>query len=121
MTSGIPSFDDTDAFMHSIAEYGIGRHFTPAVLLSFTDPALPGAPKPTKGFDYANINHIIAQMVVERATGPTLDQEVRTRLLTAAHGLTDTFYSSGPYPSGSTRASRWAAGCSTAISRRRTR
>jgi D-alanyl-D-alanine carboxypeptidase len=98
MTSGIPSYDNTDAFLHSVAQYGIERHFTPAVLLSFTDPDLPGAPKPTSGFDYANVNYIIAQMVVERATGRGLDEQIRQRLLTGGHGLDDTFYSSGPYP-----------------------
>jgi D-alanyl-D-alanine carboxypeptidase len=97
MTSGIPSYDNTDAFLHSIAKGGIGRHFSPAVLLSFTDPDLPGAPKPTTGFDYANGNYIIAQMVVERATGRSLDEQIRDRLL-KGHGLDATFYSSGPYP-----------------------
>jgi D-alanyl-D-alanine carboxypeptidase len=98
MTSGIPSYDVTDAFMDSIAKHGIGRHFSPGVLLSFTDPDLPGAPKPTTGFDYANVNYIIAQMVVERATGRSFDEEIRNRLLTGVHRLDDTFYSSGPYP-----------------------
>jgi D-alanyl-D-alanine carboxypeptidase len=97
MTSGIPSYDSTDAFLHSLAKGGIGRHYSPAVLLSFTDPDLPGAPKPTTGFDYANVNYIIAQMVVERATGRSLDVEIRDRLL-KGHGLDDTFYSSGMYP-----------------------
>ena len=98
MTSGIPSYDETDAFMRSIAKYGIDRHFTPEVLLSFTDPDLPGAPKPTTGFDYANVNYVIAQMLVERATGRSIDAQIRARLLTGGHGLDDTFYSSGPYP-----------------------
>jgi D-alanyl-D-alanine carboxypeptidase len=97
MTSGIPSYDNTDAFLQSIAKYGIGRHFSPAVLLSFTDPDLPGAPKPTTGFDYANVNYIIAQMVVESATGRSLDVQIQDRLL-KGHGLDDTFYSSGSYP-----------------------
>jgi len=98
MTSGIPSYDSTDAFLDSISKYGIRRHFTPEVLLSFTDPDLPGAPKPTTGFDYSNVNYIIAQMIVERATGSSLDSQIRDRLLTGGHGLTATYYSSGPYP-----------------------
>jgi D-alanyl-D-alanine carboxypeptidase len=98
MTSGIPSYDLTDAFFHSVAKYGIARHFSPEVLLSFTDPDLPGAPKATTGFDYANVNYILAQLVVERATGRSLDQQIRNRLLTGGHGLDNTFYSSGPYP-----------------------
>jgi len=98
MTSGIPSYDNTDAFLHSIATHGIGRHFSPAVLLSFTDPDLPGAAKPTTGFDYANVNYIIAQIVVERATGRSIDAQIQSRLLSAGHGLDDTFYASGPYP-----------------------
>jgi D-alanyl-D-alanine carboxypeptidase len=98
MTSGVPSYDSTDAFLRSLAQYGIHRHFSPAELLSFTDPALPGAPKPTTGYDYANVNYIIAGMVVERATGRDLDAQIRERLLTGGHGLDDTFYASGPYP-----------------------
>jgi len=98
MTSGIPSYDQTDAFMRAVASGGIGRHFTPEVLLSFTDPAIPGAPKPTSGFDYANVNYVIAQMIVERATGKSLDDHIRQRLLTGGHGLDATYYSSGPYP-----------------------
>jgi len=98
MTSGIPSYDSTDAFFHTLSEYGITRHFTPEVLLSFADPDLPGAPKPTTGFDYSNINYIIAQMIVQRATGHSLDEQIRERLLTGGHGLDDTYYSSGPYP-----------------------
>jgi D-alanyl-D-alanine carboxypeptidase len=98
MTSGIPSYDLTDAFFHSVAKYGIARHFSPEVLLSFTDPDLPGAPKATTGFDYANVNYILAQLIVERATGRSLDEQIRNRLLTGDHGLDDTFYSSGPYP-----------------------
>jgi D-alanyl-D-alanine carboxypeptidase len=97
MTSGIPSYDLTDAFLHDVAKYGIARHFTAPVLLSFADPSLPGAPAPTHGFDYSNINYIIAQTVVERATGLSLDAQIRNRLLTG-HGLVDTFYSSDVYP-----------------------
>jgi D-alanyl-D-alanine carboxypeptidase len=98
MTSGIPSYDSTDAFLHTISKYGIHRQFTPEVLLSFTDPDLPDAPKPTTGYDYSNVNYIIAQMIVERATGKSLDEQIRERLLTGGHGLDATYYSSGPYP-----------------------
>ncbi len=98
MTSGIPSYNSTDAFFQTLSKYGITRHFTPEVLLSYADPDLPGAPKPTTGYDYANINYIIAQMIVQRATGHDLDEQIRERLLTGGHGLNDTFYSSEPYP-----------------------
>jgi len=98
MTSGIPSYDQTDAFMRAVASGGIARHFTPEVLVSFTDPAIAGAPKPTSGFDYANVNYVIAQMIVERASGKSLDDHIRDRLLTGGHGLDATYYSSGPYP-----------------------
>ena len=98
MTSGIPSYDQTDAFMRSVAKGGISRHYSPEVLLSFADPDLPGAPAPTTGFNYANINYIIAQIIVERATGRSLDEHIRERLLSGGHGLENTYYSSGPYP-----------------------
>jgi D-alanyl-D-alanine carboxypeptidase len=98
MTSGIPSYDQTDAFLKAMARGGIGRHFTPQVLISFTDPELAGAPAPTTGFNYANVNYVIAQLVVERATGQSLDDGIRQRLLSGGHGLDATYYSSGPYP-----------------------
>ena len=91
MTSGIPSYDSTAAFMAAVGKGGIGRYFSEEVLLSFTDPALPGAPKPTTGFDYANVNYIIAQLVVERAIGKPLDEHTQERLLTGGHGLDDPF------------------------------
>ena len=37
-------------------------------------------------------------MIVERATGKSLDEQIRERLLTGGHGLDATYYSSGPYP-----------------------
>jgi D-alanyl-D-alanine carboxypeptidase len=98
MTSGIPSYDQTDAFLRAMARGGIGRFFTPEVLISFTDPDLPGAPAPTTGFNYANVNYVIAEMIVERATGRSLDDHVRQRLLSGGHGLDATYYSSVAYP-----------------------
>ena len=85
MTSGIPSYDRTTAFLNSFAKWGIGRHFSKEQLVSFVDPELPDAPPPTKGFDYSNTNYIIAEMIIERATGQSFADHLTRRIL---HGRT---------------------------------
>jgi D-alanyl-D-alanine carboxypeptidase len=97
MTSGIPGYDDTEAFLKTLAA-GLGNHhYTTAKLISFVDPDLAGAPPPTTGYNYSNSNFILAQMIIERATGESFEQQVRRRILTG-HGLTDTFYTASLYP-----------------------
>ncbi|WP_373502843.1 serine hydrolase domain-containing protein [Aestuariivirga sp.] len=97
MTSGIPTYDDTDAFMKAFAANGIGRYFSTAQLVSFVDPALSGSPPPTRGYDYSNTNFILVQMIIERATGKPFEDHVTSRILTG-HGLTDTYYRATHYP-----------------------
>lgn len=96
MTSGIPGYDNAPAMITDNLTHGITRHYTPAVLASFVDPALPGAPKPTTGYDYSNTNYILAGMVIERITGEPLSKVFNSRLFIPA-GLTDTYYSDGLY------------------------
>ena len=97
MTSGIPGYDDTETFLKTLVA-GLGNHhYSTAKLISFVDPDLAGAPPPTTGYNYSNSNFILAQMIIERATGESFEQQVRRRILTG-HGLTDTFYSASIYP-----------------------
>ncbi len=98
MTSGIPGYDGADAFRATVGKWGLGRHFTPAQLVSYADPELPGAPAPTTGYDYSNTNFILAQMIIERATGRSYADEVDTRILGAGYGLDAVFYASSRYP-----------------------
>jgi D-alanyl-D-alanine carboxypeptidase len=98
MTSGIPSYDNTDATIDDIGRNGLSRHFSPAVLVGFADPAYPGAPDPTTGYSYSNTNYILAGMVIEKATGQSVQETFETRFFGPRYGLTDTHYRAGIYP-----------------------
>ncbi|MFO1123789.1 MAG: serine hydrolase domain-containing protein [Hyphomicrobiales bacterium] len=97
MTSGIPSYDDTEAFAKAMLAAGGDRYFSTAQLVSFVDPTLAGSPPPTTGYSYSNTNFILTQMIIERVTGTSFADHVRRRILTG-HGLNDTFYSADRYP-----------------------
>lgn len=97
MTSGIPSYDAAPAMIADSTKHGLTRHYSPAVLVGFVDPAYPGVPAPTTGYDYSNTNYILAGLVIERITGEPLAKVFNARLFGPAHGLTDTYYSAGPY------------------------
>jgi D-alanyl-D-alanine carboxypeptidase len=98
MTSGIPSYDNSDAMIADIGRHGLSRHFSPAVLVGFVDPAYPGAPAATKGYAYSNTNYILAGMVIEKASGLTVQQNFERRLFGPRYGLTNTSYRAGLYP-----------------------
>ena len=98
MTSGIPSYDNVDAMIADIGRNGLSRHFSPPVLIAFVDPAYPCAPGPTSGYAYSNTNYILAGMVIEKATGRTVQDNFERRLFGPRYGLTNTFYRAGIYP-----------------------
>ncbi|WP_058556095.1 serine hydrolase [Thiohalocapsa sp. ML1] len=98
MTSGIPSYDNVDAMIGDIGRNGLSRHFSPAVLVGFADPAYPGAPDPTTGYSYSNTNYILAGMVIEKATGRGVQEHFEQRLFGPRYGLTNTYYRAGIYP-----------------------
>lgn len=98
MTSTIPGYDNAPAMAKTFAALGPGRHFSPAVLVGFADPTYPGAPKATTGYDYSNTNYILAGMVIERASGQTVQQVFQTRFFGPTYGLTDSHYVEGVFP-----------------------
>jgi D-alanyl-D-alanine carboxypeptidase len=98
MTSGIPGYDATDTMSADLGRYGQTRFYTPATLVGFVDPAYPGAPAPTQGYDYSNTNYILAGMVISRVTGRPVGEEFHARFLGERYGLTDMHYAEGPYP-----------------------
>ncbi len=98
MTSGIPSYDNVDATLESIASVGLSRRFTPQVLAGFVDPAYPGSPEPTKGYSYSNTNYALAGMVIERASGRSVRDIFESRYLGERHGLAATYYREDVYP-----------------------
>lgn len=98
MTSGIMGYDNAPAMAETFQKLGMGRHFSPAVLVGFVDPTYPGAPKATEGYDYSNTNFILAGMVIERAGGQTVQEAFRTRFFGDRYGLTDSHYVEGVFP-----------------------
>lgn len=94
MTSGIQGYDNVPAMGRAFTT--IDRRFTPPVLVGFIDPAYPGAPAPTHGYDYSNTNYILAGMIIERATGNSYGTELERRFFKPL-GLADTFYSPNVY------------------------
>jgi D-alanyl-D-alanine carboxypeptidase len=98
MTSSIPGYDNAEAMIESVAANGLSRHFSPAVLAGFVDPAYPGAPAATTGYDYSNTNYILAGMVIERAGGRTVEDTFADRFLGDRYGLTSTYYRAGAFP-----------------------
>ena len=94
MTSGILGYDNVPAMGRAFTT--IHRRFSDAQLVGFSDPIYPGAPAPTRGYNYSNTNYILAAMIIERATGDTYRAELKRRLLEPL-GLTNTFYSPNVY------------------------
>lgn len=97
MTSGIPSYDNVPAMLTTYVKNPY-RTFSAAELVAFVDPKYPHAPKRTTGWSYSNTNYILAQMIVERASGHSYAGELERRFLHRGSGLADTFYRPGAYP-----------------------
>jgi D-alanyl-D-alanine carboxypeptidase len=98
MTSGIPTYDAADAFFADQKAQGNARHYAPAVLVGFVDPAYPQALAPTTGYSYSNTNYMLAGMVIAKVTGQPVPEVFVERLFGARYGLTDTHYAEGIYP-----------------------
>jgi D-alanyl-D-alanine carboxypeptidase len=77
-TSGLFSITDDDAFTNALIA-DPGRQWFPRELLSvaFSHPALfpPGT-----SWSYSNTNYVVLGLVIEAATGNTLEQELRERI-----------------------------------------
>ncbi len=94
MTSPIPTYDNTPAMQRG--ESSIHRRWTAAQLVAFVDPVYGHAPPPTKGWSYSNTNYLLAQMIIERATGASYASELSRRFF-GPLGLTSTYYSPDTY------------------------
>ncbi|MGY1636304.1 serine hydrolase domain-containing protein [Geodermatophilus sp. SYSU D00742] len=75
MTSGIPDYDDRPAFQADYVADPL-RYFPPERLVGYA----AGAPA-TSGFSYSNTNYVLAEMVVERVTGDSYEDQLYGRLL----------------------------------------
>lgn len=98
MTSGIPGYNLVPAWLRDYAK-NPKRNFTIAQLIAYVYPENnPNAPPPTHGYDYSNTNYLLAELIIERASGHSYASELERRFLQSDIGLNDTYYSGTQYP-----------------------
>jgi D-alanyl-D-alanine carboxypeptidase len=95
LTSGIPDYAETAEIAQKMAS-DIHHQFTPAELIAAVDPDQGSMVPPTTGYDYSNTNYILAGLIIEKASGMSYREALRTLILKPVH-LRDTHYSDGPY------------------------
>jgi D-alanyl-D-alanine carboxypeptidase len=91
MTSGIPSYDDSRAFLRDFAAKPLHR-FTVRQLVAYAKSG-----KPTRGYSYSNTNYILGEMIIRRVTHDSYRHQLRTRLIRPLH-LHDLHYRPSRYP-----------------------
>jgi D-alanyl-D-alanine carboxypeptidase len=96
MTSDIPGYDNVPAMWAPYVRDPL-HNYTAAQLIGYVYPGSPHAPPPTKGYSYSNTNYLLAELIIERATGHTYAQEIEQRFFRPL-GLNATYYSSTRYP-----------------------
>jgi len=96
MTSGIATYDDQPAWY---ADYDAHPHmyFSPERLVSYvtTAPA-------TSGYSYSNTNYVLAEMIIERVTGRSYQDQLYRHIIRPLR-LCDLHYRADVYPSSVTR------------------
>jgi D-alanyl-D-alanine carboxypeptidase len=91
-TSGLADYPDDPAFLRrTLAQPR--RHWTPRELVRVA-LALGPVARPGDRFAYASTNYVLLGMVVERATGISLERQLRSRIF-APLGLHDTSFAPG--------------------------
>jgi D-alanyl-D-alanine carboxypeptidase len=91
MTSGIATYDDQPAWY---ADYAADPHtyFSPERLVGY----VLGAPA-TSGYSYSNTNYVLAEMIIERVTGTSYQDQLYRRI-TGPLCLRDLYYREHVYP-----------------------
>jgi D-alanyl-D-alanine carboxypeptidase len=96
MTSGIPSYDTTKAFLRDFAAHP-HRPFTVRQLVAYARPG-----KPTHGYSYSNTNYILAEMIIKKVTHGSYRHQLTTRIIRPLH-LHDLHFRPHGYPAAVTR------------------
>ena len=91
MTSGIPSYDTTPAFLRAFAA-NPHRRFKPRHLDAYAK-----AGKPTHGYSYSNTNYILGEMIIKKVTGDSYAHQLRTRIIRPLH-LRNLYFRPDHYP-----------------------
>ncbi len=91
MTSGIATYDDQTAWY---ADYAADPHtyFSPERLVGY----VLGAPA-TSGYSYSNTNYVLAEMIIERVTGTSYQDQLYSRIIDPLC-LRDLHYRPDVYP-----------------------
>ena len=79
MTSGIPTYDTSRAFLRAFAA-SPHRRFTPRQLVAYAK-----AGQPTHGYSYSNTNYILGEMIITRVTHDSYGHQLRTRIIRPLH------------------------------------
>ncbi|MBV9972951.1 MAG: beta-lactamase family protein [Candidatus Eremiobacteraeota bacterium] len=97
MTSGIPGYNRTTAWLRDYPKNS-KRNVTIAQLISYVYPKANGsAPPSTPGYDYSNTNYLLAQLIIERASGHSYASELESRFFKPL-ALRNTYYADTQYP-----------------------
>ncbi len=95
MTSGIPTYDNDPAFQR---RYGKNpyKNYSAAELVAAVYPK-NGHPTFMRGWYYSNTGYILTQMILERITGQSYGDLLRTRIFTPYH-LANMYYDPNVLP-----------------------
>jgi len=102
-TSGLADFENDPRYLKPYLAGNFAYHWTPRQLVHMGVSLKPTF-APGRGFSYSNTNYVVAQLIVERATGRTLGAELKRRIFAPLH-LDATSYPTkpglpGPYAHG---------------------
>ena len=91
MTSGIATYDDTPAWY---ADYTADPHtyFSPERLVDYVLDA-----PATSGYSYSNTNYVLAEMIIEKVTGDSYQDQLYRRIIEPL-GLCDLYYRPDVHP-----------------------
>lgn len=88
MTAGLDTYDNTPEWQRDYAK-SPRRFFTAQQLIAYS--YRNGKPKVLHGWNYSNTGYLLAQLVLERVTGKSYADLLRTRIFVPV-GLHDTYY-----------------------------
>jgi D-alanyl-D-alanine carboxypeptidase len=97
MTSGLPSYTQTESFFDDLVS-DPQRSFTPQQLLAYVAGA-PPLYAPGQGFNYSNTNTILIGLVVEKVSRQSLPSYIKQHILKPLHMNHTSFATDAAFPS----------------------
>jgi D-alanyl-D-alanine carboxypeptidase len=96
MTSGIPTYDAVPAML---ARYSKDpqHNFTATELIGYVYPGNGRPPAKSPGYLYSNTNYVLAQLIIERASGRSFTSRIED-LIRSKPYLGNTYYAADRYP-----------------------